>query len=386
MSSSRPYDVIVIGVGSMGSAACFSLAKRGYNVLGIDQFDVPHQNSSHTGQSRLIRKAYFEHPDYVPLLEFAYSSWKAFEDFTGKQFYFPTGLLYSGLPENELISGLRQSANRYHIPLDELSPEDQKNQFSQFSIPNHYSTILETDAGFITPEKAILSFVEEAKKLGAQIRSNERVIKWDKDGDGIVVTTNKGAYHAQKLVITAGPWAGDLIPNLTEKLQVTRQLLAWLKPEKPEHFSLENFPCWGIEDEAIPGLLYGFPIMPETGHFGEKGLKVAHHIPGQQINPEEKDRFDEKEEVAKLKTMLDKYLPGAFGKLLQVKSCLYTYSPDTHFIIDHLSDYENKVSFACGFSGHGFKFVPAVGEIMADLAIEGKTDQPIGFLSASRFE
>lgn len=379
------YDVIVIGVGSMGAPTSYYLAERGLKVLGLEQFDIPNQKSSHGGQSRLIRKAYFENPDYVPLLELAYANWKAFEERTNSQYYYPTGLLYSGMSNEELLSGLVQSSNIYQVPLEEFDTVKQTSEIPQFQLPNRYTTILEPDAGFVTPEKAILAFKEEAENLGATILTNEAVLEWSSDSNGVNVKTNKGTYSAGKLVITTGPWTNKIVNELPTELKITQQLLTWIKPKNPDPFRLGNFPCWGIQEEGDPGLYYGFPILPEPGAFGESGLKVAHHIIGDEIDPLNKDRFDEKEEVNKLMSMLERYLPEAVGELLYVKSCLYSNTPDSEFIIDMLPQHNDRVSIACGFSGHGFKFAPAIGEIMADLAIDGRTKHPIEFLRSSRF-
>lgn len=378
------HDVIVIGVGSMGAPTCYYLAERGMKVLGLEQFDIPNQKSSHGGQSRLIRKAYFENPDYVPLLELAYKNWKVFEERTNSQFYYPTGLLYSGMPNEELLSGLVQSSNLYQVPLEKFDTSQQKSRIPQFQIPNQYTTILEPDAGFVTPEKAILAFKSEAENLGATIHENEAVLEWNSNSTGVEVKTNKGTYTATKLVITAGPWTNRIVDKLPTSLKITQQLLTWIRPKNPEAFQIGNFPCWGIQEEGDPGLYYGFPIMPEPGPFGETGLKVAHHILGDEIDPSDKDHFDEKEEVKKLMSMLDRYLPEAVGELLHIKSCLYSNTPDSEFIIDLLPQHNDRVSIACGFSGHGFKFAPAIGEIMADLAMEGKTTHPVEFLRSSR--
>lgn len=379
------YDVIVIGVGSMGAPTCYYLAERGMKVLGVEQFDIPNQKSSHGGQSRLIRKAYFENPDYVPLLELAYKNWKVFEERTNSQFYYPTGLLYSGMANEELLSGLVQSSSLYHVPLEEFDASKQESHVPQFHLPNQYTTILEPDAGFVTPEKAILAFKEEAENLGARIQTNEAVMEWSSDSNGVKVKTTKGTYSAGKLVITAGPWTNRIVDELPTNLKITQQLLTWIRPKNPEAFQLGNFPCWGIQEEGDPGLYYGFPIMQEPGPFGETGLKVAHHILGDEIDPSNKDNFDEKEEVKKLMSMLDRYLPEAVGELLHVKSCLYSNTPDSEFIIDILPQHNDRVSIACGFSGHGFKFAPAIGEIMADFATDGKTKHPVEFLHSSRF-
>ena len=376
------FDAIIIGVGSMGSSACYYLAQRGCNVLGIEQFDISHEYGSHAGQSRIIRRAYFENSDYVPLLNRAYKNWKALEEETGNQLYFKTGLIYFGNPDQLLVQGVKQSASLYNIPLENVNTPSKR--FPQFEIPNDFETLFEPEAGFITPEKAIQLYSKQAIKKGAEVHTSEKVLGWKKDGDSVVVTTNKNVYWCNKLIITAGAWAKKMIPSISDKLKITRQFVAWIKPKEWENFTLYNFPCWLMADETKPGCYYGFPILPEN--FGSpSGLKLAHHYPAAETDPDSVDRQIRIEDEADLKYVLNKYLPGVFESLISYKICLYANSPDEDFIIDNLPGYENVVSIACGFSGHGFKFVSVVGEILADLATEGKTNLPIDFLRVKRF-
>jgi sarcosine oxidase len=377
------FDVIIIGVGSMGSSACYHLAKRGYKVLGIEQFGISHEFGSHAGQSRIIRKAYFENSDYVPLLNRAYENWKALEEETGSQLYFKTGLVYFGDPGHLLIQGVKQSASLYNIPLETVD-ELPDRRFHQFKIPSEFETLWEPEAGFITPEKAIQLYAKQAIKNGAEIHDNEKVMDWKINGSSIVVTTHKKIYHCNKLIITAGAWTRKIISSISDIIKITRQFVAWIKPKEWENFTLNNFPCWLMADDSKPGCYYGFPILPEN--FGPPvGLKLAHHYPALETDPDNVDRKMNIDDEDDLKYVLNKYLPGIFESILSYKICLYANSPDEDFIIDNLPGYENHVTIACGFSGHGFKFTSVVGEILADLAIDGKTKLSIGFLSAKRF-
>jgi sarcosine oxidase len=392
MSRNTSFDVIVIGVGSMGSAACFYLSKRGYKVLGLEQFDISHEFGSHAGQSRIIRKAYFEHLNYVPLLERAYDNWKQLEQETGEQLYFETGLLYAGTSNNEMIKGVKRSAALYNIELEELNIAETVNRFPQFRLPENFEVLFEPEAGFITPEKAIRLYAKQAKKNGATIYSDEKVIDWSKctspekkEGTNIVVKTGKNSYQCKKLIITAGAWAGKMIPGFSNKIKVTRQFVAWIKPKNDKQFALNNFPCWMIGDVEKHGCYYGFPLL-DTKKFGEPaGLKLAHHFPNGITDPDKVNRQTTENDIENLKYCLNKYLPGIFDSVLSTKICLYANSPDENFIIDKLPGYEENVSIACGFSGHGFKFASVVGEILADLTMQGKTNHPIEFLKATRF-
>ena len=385
MAANTSFDVIVIGVGSMGSAACYYLSKRGYKVLGLEQFDISHEFGSHAGQSRIIRKAYFEHPDYVPLMERAYENWKAIEKETAKQVYFKTGLLYAGNPTNEIIKGVKLAASLYNIELEKINADDHSKRFPQFSFPENFEVLLEPEAGFIPPEKAIRLYASEAKKNGATIHSNEKVMEWKKDGNKVVVKTDHQNYQCNKLIITAGAWAGKMIPGFTDKIKVTRQFVAWVKTKKDNLFVLKKFPCWMIGDDDKHGCYYGFPLL-NTEKFGKPaGLKLAHHFPFQTTDPDNVNRQTTEDDLENVKYCLDKYLPGVFDSFLSTKICLYANSPDENFIIDRLPGFEENVCIACGFSGHGFKFASVVGEILADLATERKTSLPIGFLNAKRF-
>ena len=379
------FDIIVIGVGSMGSATCYNLSKRGYKVLGLEQFDITHEFGSHAGQSRIIRKAYFEHPDYVPLLERAYENWEMLEWETDMQVYYKTGLLYAGKPNNEIITGVERSAGLYNIDIDQMNIAAAADHFPQFKFPDEFDILFEPEAGFITPEKAIRLYASQAKKNGAIINTNEKVIDWQREGTTIIVRTDKDSYQCNKLIITAGAWAGKIISRLADKINVTRQFVAWIKTKNDDQFELNKFPCWMIGDDLKHGCYYGFPLL-DTEKFGDPaGLKLAHHFPFQTTDPDNVNRQTTEFDIENLNYCLSKYLPGVFDSILHTKICLYANSPDENFIIDKLPGYEENVSIACGFSGHGFKFASVVGEILADLAIDGKTELPIGFLNAKRF-
>lgn len=376
------YDMIIIGLGSMGSASCYELARRGHRVLGIEQFGIPHDNGSHGGQSRIVRKAYFEHPDYVPLLERAYENWHKFEAQTEQQFYHRTGIVYFGKPDNVNIEGIRTAAILHDIHIENWDRDKAFKRFPQFEIPGNFDIIFEPDAGLVTPETAVDAYVHEAEGLGATILRDTAVLKWKVEGSGIRVITARADYTTDKLVVTAGAWTQRMLPGLNVPLEVTRQLLAWIAPPDPAAFSPAKFPCWFVEDPAL-GTFYGFPLLPNAK--GPIGLKLAHHHPGITCGPDEVKGPVPASEEEKLRLFLRKYIPSAGMQVLQTKTCLYTYSPDTHFIIDFLPGYDNKVVFAGGFSGHGFKFVPVVGEVLADLAEKGKTDLPVDFLRLKRF-
>ncbi len=382
-SGPKHIDTIVIGVGSMGAAACYYLARKGHGVLGLEQFDVVHERGSHAGQSRIIRKAYFEHPAYVPLLERAYRNWASFEAESGTALYHETGIVYLGEKDHATMRGVRHSAEQHRIALTPLTREEAAREFPAFTIPDAFEILFEPSAGFITPERAIHAYRDAARRLGADIRTHERVTRWKPSRGKIEVETDKDVYTSDRLIITAGSWTSSLIPSLREKLSVTRQTLVWVNPKTPDAFALGNFPCWFVEDPRA-GMFYGFPILPFENFGGPIGLKLASHRRGTPIDPDHSDRSVPATDERKILDFITRYIPDAEGEVVTSKSCLYTYSPDEHFIIDHVPGTDKRVVVACGFSGHGFKFVPAIGELLADMAIQGRAELPIGFLGLDR--
>lgn len=379
------YDVIVIGVGTMGAPACWYLAKNKYSVLGLEQFDIPHDLGSHAGQSRIIRKAYYEHRNYVALLERAYHNWKQIEDETQSKLYYKTGLLYFGDPSSVLIKGTRDTAAEFNIPLEIFTPQEASKRFPATQFAAHHQVLFEPDAGFITPEKAIAVYTTDAIIKGADIHGREKVIDWNYKGGIISVQTDKGKYTADRIIICAGAWTKKIIPFLPASLNITRQLIAWVKPKSWEKFSFGNFPCWFINDDN-GNLFYGFPILPPATFGGPVGLKLAHHKPGDPADPDQVDRTFKPGEEQLLVEMLNKYFPGAAENVLTLKTCLYNNSADADFIIDFIPGTDSRGVVATGFSGHGFKFGSVVGEIVADLAVKGKSEMSLGFLSLERFK
>ena len=322
MSSNR-YDVIVIGVGTMGAAACWYLAKSNYKVLGLEQFDIPHEQGSHTGQSRIIRKAYFEHSNYVPLLERAYNNWKELETITSSRLYYKTGIVYFGKSDSSLIKGTSDAASQYRIPLDRLSQEEMKDRYPMIHCPPHFQILFEPDAGFVTPEKAISLYVSDAIHRNADIRGREKVLKWEREDSSITVVTNRETYRADRLIICAGAWSGKIIPSLRARLKITKQVVGWMNPKKWNDFVLGNFPCWFLVDDD-ENIFYGFPILPAKDFNGPVGLKLALHKHGDKTDPDNVDRQIAREDEEMLRNVLKKYMPNAAGYTLALKSCLYT--------------------------------------------------------------
>lgn len=381
-SENNHFDVIVLGVGSMGSAACYHLAKRGAKVVGVEQFDVPHRFGSHNGKSRMIRKAYNEHPDYVPLLQRAYELWDQLQVNAQEPLLNRTGAIYLCESNDSVVTGSLQSAKQHNLPHRYLNSSEIKADFPSFQMTDSFEGFFEPDGGYLRPEDAIVEHAWKASGLGAMILTNTPVLDWSSNENGVEVKTAEGSLYADQLIISSGAWIGSLVRDLGVKLMVTRQVQAWFEPHAdPKQFSADQFPCWFIETNAPYGH-YGFPVLP-----GQKGLKIAEHRPGDVIPIEDLGKAIQdptEKELTDLHSILAQYIPDAAGRLLKSCTCLYTNTLDQHFIVDKLPD-NDRVTLAGGFSGHGYKFSSVIGEILADLAMKGSTKHSIEFLGLSRF-
>jgi sarcosine oxidase len=382
MNDSRRFDVIVVGVGAMGSATCHQLAKRGVRVLGLEQFGIPHSLGSSHGESRMIRLCYYEHPDYVPLLHRAYQLWDELEQAAGSRLLFKTGGVYMGDQDSEFIRGTLRAAREHRLPHEELSHEQCRSRFPQFELPTDYSGVYEPNAGFLIPERVVASFAEQALRHGAELHSFEPVVDWSSDSNGVIVRTARATYQADRLVFCGGAWSERLLGEIGVKLTVTRQVLGWVWPKEPAMFQLNTLPVWAI-DHPDGTQHYGFPMMP-AGDFGRPGFKIAHHFHGDPTTADAINRVPQACDEEDFRWALRKFIPMADGQLLSMTVCMYTNSPDSHFIIDRHPNHD-RVHLACGFSGHGFKFASVIGEAMADLAMSGRSALPIEFLGLQRF-
>jgi sarcosine oxidase len=376
------YDVIVIGLGAMGSAALDQLARRGASVLGLEQFGIPHEHGSSGGDTRLIRKAYFEHPDYVPLLHRAYANWDDLGARTGERVLYRTGAVYIGRPDSELIAGSLASARQHSLPCDRMSGGDATRRWSGLRVPDGYEALHEADGGFVLAGKSIRLQCECALRRGAHVRAAEAVLEWRETASGIEVVTSAGTYRAAHLIVTVGSWAGAFLPRLGTPLEVTRQALFWVWPARIAPFELDAFPCWAAQLDGHAGLFYGFPMLP-VSMGGQLGFKIAHHAKGLQVEPGGAWPVDVTE-FASVREALREIFVDDLGPVVATKACMYTSTTDGHFVVDRYPDSE-RVTVACGFSGHGFKFASVIGEALADLALEGRTELPIGFLGLERF-
>lgn len=378
ISMSGKYDVIVVGVGAMGAAACYHLARAGVRVLGLEQFDIPHAKGSSHGYSRMIRLAYYEHRDYVPLLRRAYELWAELELSSGQKLLHLTGGIYMGRPDGGVVSGALSAARQHGLAHELLDHAQLAARFGQLSVPSDHVGVWEPQAGFLLPERAIAAHAEGALRAGAELHGHEAVTQWDSDSAGITVRTSRGEYRADRLIFCGGAWSGRLVQELGVQLLVTRQVLGWIWPKRPEQFALGKLPVWAVE-QPDGGLAYGFPMMPDN-----PGLKIALHARGKPTEADTLVRDILPGDEDEVRGVAQRYVPDADGPLLALRICMYTNSPDSHFIIDRHPRHQ-RVIVACGFSGHGFKFSSVIGEVLSDLAQTGKTQLPIEFLRLNRF-
>ena len=371
------YDAIVLGVGGMGSAAVYHLAKRGWKVLGLEQYDIPHEMGSSHGYSRMIRYTLQEHPSYVPLVRRAYELWRELEDASGEKLVVTTGSVRAGPADSLFFRNAQESCDVHNIPYEVLTAKEIKKRFPGYEFPDEISSIYQADGGFLLPEECIVNHVKAAREAGGEVHSQETVVDWEPLGEGVRVRTEKDAYTADRLVVTAGAWAAKLVPEVAGHAVPERQVLGWFEPERPELFRPETFPVFGVLTEE--GRYYGFPSYTVPGF---KIGRSRHLL--QKVDPDQMDREVHEEDEAILRQAVSRYFPLAAGRLLDRKTCIYTNTPDEHFMIGVLPD-RPQVSVAAGFSGHGFKFASVIGEIMADLAQNGETHHDIGLFRLDRF-
>lgn len=363
----------------MGSAACAHLARKGVEVLGLDQFQPPHEMGSHHGGARMIRQSYFEHPDYVPLLMRAYALWRELERESGRRLLFETGGLYMGPPGALIVEGALRAAREHSLPHELLDAASIRERFPAFRIPDSFAGFYEERAGYLLPGEAILAHLDMARRYGAILSTEQQVLAWKAGHHGVEVTTAEGTHRADRLVITSGLWAARLLGEIGVFLRVTRQPLAWMEIEDAGPFHGKRFPCWFIETNR-PWGHYGFPVRE-----GEPRLKFALHQPGRTVMPgEPMAESADGEEAGGLHDFARTYFGEEACGRLTTRLCRYTNSPDQHFIIGKHPE-DPRVLLAAGFSGHGFKFGTVIGEILAELTIEGETRQPIALFSPNRF-
>jgi sarcosine oxidase len=371
------FDVAICGLGAMGSAALYALARRGCRVLGIERYAPGHERGSSHGETRIVRLSYFEHPSYVPLVRRAYGLWRDLERAAGCQLLHITGIVEIGPPDGALVTGTLTSARAHGLPHELLAAHEIMRRFPAFRLPPAHVGVVQPDGGFVEAEASIHAMLALAQGMGAEIHTGETVRAIEPRADAVRLVTGQTTIEAGAVVVAAGPWIESLLPDLQLPLRVTRQAMGWFAPAEPALFAPDRFPTFLIESEG--GIHYGFPPFAGTA------IKVAkHHHCDEAVDPEDYDRAVSPEDEALIRTAVERFLPAANGPLVSARTCLYTVAPDGDFVIDRLPGAANVIVVsAC--SGHGFKFAPAIGEIAADLATRGATDCDIARFRIDRF-
>ena len=358
----------------MGSAAVYHMARRGLRVLGLEQFDIPHMLGSSHGVTRIIRLAYFEHPSYVPLLLRSYELWDELERASGMRLLHITGSLDIG---EGVVDGAVRACREHDLPHEVLTGADVGRRYPGYSLPSSETALWQPRGGFLVPELCISAHVMLARAAGAEIHAREAVQAWEPTASGVRVRTAQATYEARQLVISAGAWVGRLVPELAGVAVPERQVLGWFSPINPLHFSPSSFPVFNMQ--AREGHYYGLP------EFGVPGFKIGryHHL-GERTDPDSMRRECDALDEAVLRECVDRYFPEAAGAAMALRTCLFTNTPDGHFVIDRHPACDS-VQIVSPCSGHGFKMSSVVGEIAADLVEHGETRFDISLHRAGRF-
>lgn len=371
------YDVAVIGLGAAGSAALHALARRGLRVVGIERFPPGHDRGSSHGESRIIRLGYFEHPSYVPLVRAAYDLWRELEHAAGQMLMRITGIVEIGPPDSAVVAGTLMASRQHGLPHQVLDAAETMRRFPAFRVPDHYVGVFQPDGGHLAVERSIAAQLALAKAAGAELRIGEAVRAIRAQTGGVTIETDRGSIGAGTAIVSAGAWVKTLLPELPAEIHVTRQVQAWFEPVDAAPFADDKFPVFLIETPH--GQHYGFPP-------NDRGLvKIAkHHASNEPVDPDRVNRDVAIEDEASIRGLLASHIPAANGRIVNASTCLYTVTPDHDFLIDRLPGAPNVI-VASPCSGHGFKFAPVIGEILAELATTGTTQHDISRFSLARF-
>lgn len=367
------YDAIVIGLGGIGSAALHQLAKRGLNVLGLEQFSVGHAFGSSHGETRVVRRAYFEHEHYVPLVLASYGLWRDLEAECGQDLLIETGMILAGKPDSDVIAGSKRAAMAHGLDFEELNPTEAAQRYPGFLFDNDMTVLVDPRAGYLHVEACVNAHVRRAIARGAEIIDECTVNPTWQSTDGTVkIETNRGSYEAKNLVVCAGPWSDRFIPDLGITLTVDRVVLGWYRMKNAG--AHRNAPVFGY-DLGGDDFYYGFSNVDDDC------IKIAKHGPVQTgIDPDTIDRSFNLRDFEGVQRLVNRYLPNVSTEVVRHAVCMYTMTKTSHFVVDTHPE-QNNVHIACGFSGHGFKFAPVIGAILADRVVGGTTSYPADFLT-----
>ena len=373
------FDAIVLGLGGMGSASLYHLARRGLKVLGLEQFGIPHTFGSSHGLTRIIRLAYFESPNYVPMLRRAYELWRELQTSSGTQLLYQTGSIDAGWESSRTVQGSLAACRDHSLPFELLDAASLHRRHPGYELADGMQAVWQPQGGFLAPERCITEHVAAAVKHGARVEQHTRVLNWEPTGEGVTVRTPDETLHAARLVITAGPWARTLVPMLAELAVPERQVVMWTAVEDEAIFSPERFPVFNLQASHDDSeRYYGYPVH------GRPGFKIGkYHHRGERGTPEDLSRETDSVDEELLRRAIRRFFPKADGRVLATETCLFTNTPDEHFILDHHPGL-GQVAIGAGFSGHGFKFCSVVGEIMADLVTKGTSDFDLTMFGIAR--
>ncbi len=372
------FDVLVVGLGAMGSATLYELSRRGVRALGIDRFAPPHTQGSTHGRTRIIREAYFEHPLYVPLVRRAYELWDELECEAGRTLFHRTGGLMIGPADGAIVAGARRSAVEHDVPHELLTADEVRRRWPAYDPPDDHAALLELRAGLLLPEACVETYLELARRNRAATHVGERVRHWRADGGGVAVTTDAATYRAGHLVLAAGAWLRELVPDVAAPLTVERQMFHWFEPaSRPELHAAARCPLalWEFERDRMVA------TFPDLGD----GVKAGVHHEGEITDPDRVRRTTTSQEDADIRALLRRLMPEAAGRLREARVCLYTNTPDRHFLIDAHPAHPN-VLLVSPCSGHGFKFASAIGEVAADFVAHGESRFDLAPFRLERFE
>ncbi|HMO90960.1 MAG TPA: N-methyl-L-tryptophan oxidase [Pirellulaceae bacterium] len=369
------YDFAVMGLGGIGSAAFYAAAKTGVRVLGLERFDPAHSFGSSHGVTRIIRTAYYEHPNYVPLAQASIEAWRALEDFTGMQLMRLNGLLQVGPVGGSVIKGLQASIEEHQLAVEMMDGSEAARRYPKIGFRSDEICIMELTAGYLLVEDCVQSHLTAGTMCGGQAEFNTQVHNWHCQPDGTIeIQTSKGNFITKNLIVTGGPWSPAILTDLNLNLRVVRKPQIWY--EVPENIKGEMslLPCFLFEDDD--NCFYGFPRLEGVG------MKVAEHSGGQDITePDTLDRTLRQTDTERIEAFLRFRFPNINFDLVRSSVCMYTMSPDKHFIVDRHPHHQN-IAIGAGFSGHGFKFAPVIGEQLVRLC-DGNEFSSMDFLKLS---
>lgn len=384
----KHWDLIVIGIGAVGCAALRAASEVGARVLGLEQFELANARGSSHGHSRIFRHAYFEHPDYVPLLRHSTARLESLEREAGAALLHRCGMLVAGPFDSRAVTGSLEASRWWGLEVDELDRAALARRFPWFDFPAGTIGAFEPDAGLVRPEATLRTSVSVAAGHGAELRTGVRVRGIVEDASGVTVETDVGCERARAVIIAAGAWATKLLPELAPRLAVTRQVQAWLAP----HAGMDEaaMPCWYFDRGPARRSIYGLAVDPQavTDPGGAtpaaRGLKVGLHGSDEIVDPDVGAVPVTDIDLRRLQDAYREVAPKLTGDIVAASTCLYTMSPDENFLVGTRAG-SRRVHFAAGLSGHGFKLGPALGDALVGLALHGRTALPIGFLSPQRF-